>query len=143
MPKTQSKGPTSTVANRANRTYLNPDKSFDSDDHRVRTQQMFNPCFAETCRAHPFRAVLSCVIKTTRRLDQHIQTHQKTKSVCSTLVIDKRLENDQCSALGERFISLVNQHAFLVEIPVMEYVTHRDYVRGWKGPFEEIPALEL
>src|SRR5262249_39981476 len=101
------------------------------------------PCFAETCRAHPVRAVPSCVIKTTRRLDQHIQTHQKAKGVCSPLVIDKRFKNDQCSTLGKRFIRLVNQHTFLVEIPVMEYVAHRDYVRGWKRLFEEIPALEL
>src|SRR5262245_4135811 len=138
MPKTQSKEPTSTDGYRTNRTnrsylsytsYLVADKSFDSDYHRIRAHQVFDSCFSKTCRAHPFSAVFSCVIKPTGSFDQHVQAHQQPESVGSPLVIDKRFKNDQCPACRKRLVGLFNQHTFLVKIPVVENVTHRDYVR--------------
>ena len=104
---------------------------------------MFNPRLAETSFAHPGGAVLTGVIKTTGRFDQHVQTHEESKRVLPAFVIDQGLKHDQSTTVGQRPVRLVEQHALLIEIPVVEDVTHGDHIRGRKRLIKEIARLKL
>src|ERR1043165_4134572 len=48
----------------------------DPYNHRIRSHQMFDSRFFESRFAHPLRTILPCVVKTAKRLDQNVQTHQ-------------------------------------------------------------------
>ncbi len=47
----------------------------DTYHHRIRSNQMFHPRLAETRVAHPGGAILTRVVESARRFDQHVETH--------------------------------------------------------------------
>ena len=49
---------------------------FDPHYHGVRSSQRFDPGFTKTSLVEPGGTVLTGVIKSTTRLDQHVQTHE-------------------------------------------------------------------
>lgn len=54
---------------------------FDTDDHRVRTEQMLHAGFPESGLLHPSNAFSAGIIEATGRFDQHIQAHQQAKRI--------------------------------------------------------------
>ena len=117
--------------------------SLDSDDHRIRTDQVLYSGFAETCIAHPARTILTRVIKSTRSLNQHVEAHQQAKGIQSPLVINLCLKHDQRAAFRQRAIGLSKQYAFLVKVPIVQDVAHRDHFGRRNRVFKKIARQEF
>ena len=79
-------------------------------------------------------AVGAGVVEAAGRLDQHVEAHQQAEGVVAALVVDDRVVDDQRAAVGQRVMSLLEQHPLLVEIPVVEDVTHHEHVRLRQRP---------
>src|SRR5919199_4334973 len=97
---------------------------FDPDYHRVRAYEVFNVGFAESRLAHPRGAIGTRVVEATCRLDQHVQAHQKPESIFASIIVYDRIEYDQRTTLRDSFVGLTWQHLFLLEVPVMQDMSH-------------------
>ncbi len=103
---------------------------------------MFDVAFAESRLAHPRGAIGARVVEATRRLDQHVQAHQKSESIFASIVIYDRLENDQRATLGECLVGLTEQHLFFLEVPVVQDVAHHKNVCRRQWVLEEVARVE-
>src|SRR6266576_4545185 len=101
---------------------------FDTDDHRVRTGELFDARFPETNLAHPALAVGAAVVEAAVGFDQHVQAHHQAEGVLAAVVIDDSLIDDVRAAVGQSVISLTDEHFLRCEIPVVQDVAHDDYV---------------
>jgi hypothetical protein len=79
--------------------------SFDSDHHRVGTQQVLHAGFAEAGFLHPTHAIGAGVIETASGLDQHVQAHEQTEGVLGPVVVDDAVINDERASVWNRFSS--------------------------------------
>ena len=73
---------------------------FDPDHHRVRAYQVLDVALAEARVGHPGAAVCTRVVEPDRPLNQHVETHQESKSVRAPIIVDDRVVNDQPPAIG-------------------------------------------
>ena len=74
----------------------------------------------ETCFVHPGDAISAGIVKSSRRLDQHVQAHQKTKRIFPALVVDDGIINDNRTALWKRGERLGEQELLLCKIPIVQ-----------------------
>jgi hypothetical protein len=63
-------------------------------------------------------------------LDQHGQATEEAKRVLSPLIINNRFADDKRPAFWQRGVRLGKQLAFLLQTPVVQDVTHNNYVGG-------------
>src|ERR1041384_6882957 len=82
---------------------------FDSNDHGVRANQVFDAGIAEACFFHPTNTIRAGIIKPARRFDQLVQAHEETEGVFRPVVVDQSVVNNQRAAARNRFISLADQ----------------------------------
>ena len=104
---------------------------------------MFDPGFPKAGFMEPTATVRSREIESCRSLDQHIETHQETEGIVSTLIVDQTLEDDVGSSLGQGLVRFADQHLLIFQRPVMQDMPHDDHFSLWKRLVEEISSLEL
>src|SRR6516225_500312 len=117
-------------------------KSLDPNNHRIRAAERFDPCFLESGVAHPAAAIRTREVETGLCLDQHVQAHEQAKRVLSPLIIDNRFADDERPAFWQRGMGLSNQPAFLLQTPVVQDVTHNDYIRGRQRVLEKVAWIK-
>src|SRR5262249_28556610 len=114
----------------------------DAHHHGVVADQVHDRGLAKPDLAHPACAVRAGVVEAAAGLDQHVQAHEETEGVPAALVVDDRLVDDQRASGIERRVRLAQEHSLLVEVPVVEDVTHDEDVGAGQGIGEEVPGLE-
>jgi hypothetical protein len=103
---------------------------------------VFDIGFAEASVAHPRGAIAARVVEAARRLDQHVQAHQKPESIFEAIIVYDRLENDQRATLRKCLVGLAEQHRFFLEVPVVQDVAHHQDVRRGQWVLEEVAWVE-
>src|ERR1044072_2360344 len=92
----------------------------EADDHRVGAGEVLDARLAEARLAHPALAVGAGVVEAARRLDEHVEAHQKPGRVLAPVIVNQRLVDDERAARRERVVSLLQQLALLLQVPVVE-----------------------
>jgi len=116
---------------------------FNSYGHGLLPGERLDARLGEPGLVHPGLAVGACEIETARCFYQHVQAHKEAHGVLAPFVVDHSLINDQRPAPRKRGKSLLKQHAFLRQIPVMENVAHDEDIGRRQRIGEEISSEEF
>lgn len=95
---------------------------------------MLHPGLVEACLLHPSHAVDGGVVEAAVGLDHHVQAHQQPESVLPARVVDDRLVNDERTTLRQGVIRLGDQQALLLQVLVVQDMSHHQHV----GPGQQI-----
>src|SRR5258708_6538063 len=115
---------------------------FDTDNHTIRANEMLDAGRGETCFAHPGAAISAGIVKSSRRLDHHVQAHQKTKRVLPTIVVDDGIIDDNRTTFWKRGERLGEQELLSCKIPIVQDVTHYDDIGPREFAFKKVACLE-
>ncbi len=92
---------------------------------------------------HPAAAIGAGIVETSAGLNQHIETHEQPERVVPPLVVDERFNDDQGSAGRQGFIGFAEQHAFVVQAPIVKDAAHDEHVRSRQRIAEKISGAKL
>ena len=103
---------------------------------------MLDARLAEAGFLHPALAVGAGVVESGRRFDQHVQAHHQAERVLRAVVVDDAFIDDQRAALGHGIVGFANQHALVVDSPIVQNVAHQNHVGLGQRLLEETAGDE-
>src|SRR5688572_5445061 len=115
----------------------------DSYYHRVRPHQVLKVRFPKARALHPFPAIGAGIIKSARRLNQHVETYQQAKGVPAPLVVNDRIVDNQSASFRQGIPCSGDELPLLCEIPVVQDMSHHHRVRARQRVLKEIAGDKL